>query len=89
MLWGAHSDSPGVQHACARACSDVALGTGFKQLKTVSVGGGNCLGGFFYSPGTPRSCAACVRALDGQRQHSRSCSCSPWSMFDDLKKNYS
>lgn len=36
--------SPGVQPAHAHACSDMALGTGFKLLKMVSVGGGDCLG---------------------------------------------
>jgi len=36
--------SPGVQPAYAHARSDVALGMGFKLLKIVSAGGGDCLG---------------------------------------------
>ena len=46
MSWGGGQfDSPGVQPAHAHARSDRALGTEFKLLKMVSVGGGDCLGG--------------------------------------------
>ena len=45
MSWGGQFDSPGVQPAHAHARSDMALGTEFKLLKMVSVGGGDCLGG--------------------------------------------
>ena len=44
-MGGGRFDSPGVQPAHAHACSDMTLGTEFKLLKMVSVGGGDCLGG--------------------------------------------
>jgi len=57
---------------CSCSCShgDVVVGMGFKPLKAESEGGGDCLEGGYYSPGIPRSYAACVCALNGQRSHS-------------------